>query len=1053
MLYKFQKDEIDKDDIDTGIGIEKLLWIKKRNQALKRKNKEKLLWIVIKVSRGRTSAINRAGATPPWFRRSIVATCSWHAKAKFELDVRFCLSSMRSNQASVPFSVCVDGTNASREKCSRNKRKFPSETRPSLRITNKGSSKTDKEPENGKIPMSNFDSFQDSRSPCNSTDSYNAQYSHHQEQTASGNEVQLQRPEQIFGNYVQYISDRDLRVGIPSGHDQLCKYSEEAEVGNWDNDTERQLEELLIKYLESICNDAVKKVASYGYSMEEARKAVLRVGYCYRIRDVLSNLGEKSLVYLASVNFQSDEAQLLEFKELHKFILAEMVRALKDIRPSLKKGDALWCLIASDMNMAQAFAMQGASLFPTDSSSSINPLVMSLPSNDACLPATIDSLQPPNDTKGTPLTAVTTNSSSVHQASSPNAVVDQTTSFSDNFIPPREDDGSKSPVRFVDGQSESCLLTCVERAGKEHQNATAVMKPSSVSSNTFRSAASLCSTCSECFREDTALSIAPPVRLAAQPCSPSKVTTEDLLGISSCRERGKAFEEWTSPSTSSEFVQPAISLMLQNSPNHSGELPLREKCTSLASCSNGSPSDVDHGQNMRLALSSAHPVNRNVGAEKLQPGSSVCKTTKLSSPGTSDKLQLSNEVARVNGSSLSAAGKELSLAVASIMDCPKIDIPVREADESICSSTQPAKESEFTGVPDSKGLLLEELLHRVKNLEATLQERSKWAREKVAHAAKRLINDFSELKALRLEREEASRLKKEKQALEECSKKKISDMEIELRKTIGQVECTNTAVRRLEIENAEMRAEMEAAKLSAAESAAIDKVVAKRERKALKKEQAWERQRSKLQEEVATEKRKLTRLQLELSQMKEQQQAAEVSWRQEVKAKEAAINLAESERRAKEQVEAAAKRREDSLRRKVEADDRRHQDDIARLEDEIAHLSLTKDSSKRTLFRLEPSSGVKSLSKYTQSMQELRNINSRLLQEVADVQSPSGRDLQRDRECVMCMSEERSVVFLPCAHQVICFDCNNLHETQGMKDCPSCRTFIEQRIRVYGANA
>nr|GLL41961.1 putative E3 ubiquitin-protein ligase RF298 [Ipomoea trifida] len=38
--------------------------------------------------------------------------------------------------------------------------------------------------------------------------------------------------------------------------------------------------------------------------------------------------------------------------------------------------------------------------------------------------------------------------------------------------------------------------------------------------------------------------------------------------------------------------------------------------------------------------------------------------------------------------------------------------------------------------------------------------------------------------------------------------------------------------------------------------------------------------------------------------------------------------------------------------------------------------------------------------------------------------------------------------FLPCAHQVLCKDCNTLHENQGMKDCPSCRTPIVQRIHA-----
>lgn len=62
------------------------------------------------------------------------------------------------------------------------------------------------------------------------------------------------------------------------------------------------------------------------------------------------------------------------------------------------------------------------------------------------------------------------------------------------------------------------------------------------------------------------------------------------------------------------------------------------------------------------------------------------------------------------------------------------------------------------------------------------------------------------------------------------------------------------------------------------------------------------------------------------------------------------------------------------------------------------------------------------------------------------------KGLSRERECVMCLSEEMSVVFLPCSHQVLCENCDKLHEKQGMKDCPSCRTPIQLRIKVRFAN-
>ncbi|KAF8044576.1 hypothetical protein N665_7790s0001 [Sinapis alba] len=56
--------------------------------------------------------------------------------------------------------------------------------------------------------------------------------------------------------------------------------------------------------------------------------------------------------------------------------------------------------------------------------------------------------------------------------------------------------------------------------------------------------------------------------------------------------------------------------------------------------------------------------------------------------------------------------------------------------------------------------------------------------------------------------------------------------------------------------------------------------------------------------------------------------------------------------------------------------------------------------------------------------------------------------IKRERECVMCLSEEMSVIFLPCAHQVLCSKCNQLHEKEAMEDCPSCRAKIQRRIQA-----
>ena len=231
---------------------------------------------------------------------------------------------------------------------------------------------------------------------------------------------------------------------------------------------------------------------------------------------------------------------------------------------------------------------------------------------------------------------------------------------------------------------------------------------------------------------------------------------------------------------------------------------------------------------------------------------------------------------------LGPAGANLSLSVSRPSDGSQF--PGEAKDDSRESARDSGnallKENLEAGVHDTEARRAETLLSleiRVRDLESQLLDRTEWAQRKVMQAAGRLSKDLAELKLLRSEREEAFRLKKDQKALEDSTMKKLSEMEIALRKASGQVDRANAAVRRLETENAEVRAEMEAAKLSAAESVATYQEVAKREKKGEKRAQGWEKQKAKLQEDLSEEKRKLSLLQHQLAQAKERQQQAEVS--------------------------------------------------------------------------------------------------------------------------------------------------------------------------------
>ncbi|KAJ0035107.1 hypothetical protein Pint_24978 [Pistacia integerrima] len=306
---------------------------------------------------------------------------------------------------------------------------------------------------------------------------------------------------------------------------------------------------------------------------------------------------------------------------------------------------------------------------------------------------------------------------------------------------------------------------------------------------------------------------------------------------------------------------------------------------------------------------------------------------------------------------------------------------------------------------DKKDELIVKLVPRVRELQNQLHEWTEWANQKVMQAARRLSKDKAELKTLRQEKEEVERLKKEKQILEESTMKKLSEMENALCKASGQVERANSAVRRLEVENAALREEMEAAKLRAVESAASCQEVSKREKKTQMKFQSWEKQKTLFQEELVTEKRKVALLLQELEQEKVLQEQFEARWQEEQKAKEELLMQASSIRKEREQIEATAKSKEDMIKSKAETNLMRYKDDIQKLEKEISQLRLKTDSSKIAALR--------------------RGIDG----------SYAGR-----------LSNIRN-------GPVVCTTCNELHEKQGMKDCPSCRSPIQRRIPVRYARS
>nr|XP_016482982.1 PREDICTED: putative E3 ubiquitin-protein ligase RF298 isoform X2 [Nicotiana tabacum]XP_016482983.1 PREDICTED: putative E3 ubiquitin-protein ligase RF298 isoform X2 [Nicotiana tabacum]XP_016482984.1 PREDICTED: putative E3 ubiquitin-protein ligase RF298 isoform X2 [Nicotiana tabacum] len=331
------------------------------------------------------------------------------------------------------------------------------------------------------------------------------------------------------------------------------------------------------------------------------------------------------------------------------------------------------------------------------------------------------------------------------------------------------------------------------------------------------------------------------------------------------------------------------------------------------------------------------------------------------------------------------------------------------------------------------------LISRMQTLQKELQGWTDWANEKVMQAARRLGKDKGELKMLRQEKEEAEKSQKEKQMVEENTTKRLSEMEYALSNASGQIKMANSSLRRLEVENAVLKKEMEAAKLAAVASATNFHQAVAREKEILKKCQAWEIEKGSLQDDFSTLKQKAAHLEQELERAKKRQNQFKALSEQEERGKQRVLQQADSVKAEREQWGVESKMEEDNMREMAESNMQKCKEDIRKLESEIARLRLQSEGSKIEALR--------------------RGIDTRLQSPKITKNSAlfddnfGSRSVEMERECVMCLTEEMSVVFLPCAHQVLCGQCNVLHEKQGMNDCPSCRTPIKKRINVRFAHS
>ncbi|KAJ4845707.1 hypothetical protein Tsubulata_014577 [Turnera subulata] len=789
---------------------------------------------------------------------------------------------------------------------------------------------------------------------------------------------------------------------------------EESHDADWSDLTESQLEELVLSNLDAIFRSAIKKIVACGYTEEVATKAVLRSGLCYGCKDTVSNIVDHTLQFLRNGQEidPSREHCFEDLQQLEKYVLAEMVCVLREVRPFFSTGDAMWCLLICDMNVSHACAMDGDPLnsFTADEASNGTSSAQTQLKTETKCPE-LNLTNPTNCSK--PIA-----SSSCSHGPQPEAPTNMTRVS--NIVKPKNSAALSGLVSEKEGSN--CPLDSVDKSFSTGGSSQApTLEEKFIVSRKVHSG----STKREYILRQKSLHLEKSYRAYGTKGTSRAAKLTGLGGLILDKKL--------------KSVSDTAAFNIKNASPR-----LRQAMGVYMPQENGSQNLPDN-----LSLTSQESSN----AETSTTISSFPKIDTLSTPPPLSVLPAFPAVKPPPA--LSAADTELCLSLATKSnstsapvcfpaEVPKSSFPGVQYDKSLAQR-----------VPrDKKDELIMKLLPKTRELQNQLQEWTEWANQKVMQAARRLSKDKAELKSLRQEKEEVERLKKEKQTLEESTMKKLAEMENALCKASGQVERANSAVRRLEVENSALRQEMEAAKLRAAESAASCQEVSKREKKTLMKFQSWEKQKILLQEELATEKRTVAQLLQDVELAKQQQEQQEARWKQEEKAKEELLVQASSLRKGREELEASAKSKEAMVKLKAETNLQKYKDDIQKLEKEISELRLKVDSSKIAALRRGIDGSYASRLtevKYSPTQKESwMPYISELVKGFSDFETEG---VKRERECVMCLSEEMSVVFLPCAHQVVCTTCNELHEKQGMKDCPSCRSVIQRRIPVRYAHS
>ncbi|KAJ0265027.1 putative E3 ubiquitin-protein ligase RF298 [Hirschfeldia incana] len=139
----------------------------------------------------------------------------------------------------------------------------------------------------------------------------------------------------------------------------------ENDAEEWDDDPFAcYLEELLSSNLMALFRNAMDQIVSCGYREDVVLKAISGSRLYCGGNDLVSNIVNDTLSFLKSGKKVSGLRDYVfeDLQQLVAYTLVEKISLVKEVRPSVSTVEAMWRLLMCDLNVFQAFEMQGDGL-------------------------------------------------------------------------------------------------------------------------------------------------------------------------------------------------------------------------------------------------------------------------------------------------------------------------------------------------------------------------------------------------------------------------------------------------------------------------------------------------------------------------------------------------------------------------------------------------------------------------------------------------------------------------------------------------------------------